>query len=136
MLYSHQSADALLLDVGVVLFEIIRKTEGDHGQASVIIRAGLVFCAVDKRLGAFEAEFAFASMDVAHAHIPAARLERLAEKAGVGHAVFHDLPEPVKAEMDEVVILGDDVSARAREVQCVGFLGAAEIVEFEDEVFG
>lgn len=120
----------------MVLFEIIRKTEGDHGQASVVIRAGLVFGAVDKRLRTFEAEFAFASMDVAHAYIPAARLERLAKKAGVGHAVFHDLPEPVKAEVDEVVILGDDVSARAREVQRVGFLGAAEIVEFEDEVFG
>ena len=32
--------------------------------------------------------------------------------------------------------MGDDLGAGAGEVESVGFLGAAEVVEFEDEVFG
>lgn len=38
--------------------------------------------------------------------------------------------------MDQVVVLRDDLSAGAREIEGVGFFGAAEIVEFEDEMFG
>ena len=38
--------------------------------------------------------------------------------------------------MDEVVVLDDDLGAWAGEVKCVGLLGAAEVVELEDEVFG
>jgi hypothetical protein len=38
--------------------------------------------------------------------------------------------------VDEVVVLGDYLGAGAGDVEGEGFFGAAEVVEFEDEVFG
>ena len=38
--------------------------------------------------------------------------------------------------MDEVVVLRDDLGAGSREVECVGLLGTAEVVQFEDEMAG
>jgi hypothetical protein len=38
--------------------------------------------------------------------------------------------------VDEVVVLHDDVGAGAGEVERVGLLGAAEVVQLEDQVFG
>ena len=42
LLGTQESADALLLDVAVVLFEGIRKAESDHWEARNVVRVGLV----------------------------------------------------------------------------------------------
>lgn len=68
--------------------------------------------------------------------VPACCLEAVGEHARVGEAVLHDLPVALKAEVDEVIVLDQDVGAGASEVERVGLLGAAEVVELEDEVFG
>lgn len=38
--------------------------------------------------------------------------------------------------MYEIVVLGDDLGSWAGEVERVGLFCSAEVVEFEDEVFG
>ena len=75
-------------------------------------------------------------MDVAHALVPPCSFQALGQQPGVGEAVLHDGAVAVEAEVDEEEVLGDDLGAGAGEVEGVGFLGAAEVVELEDEVFG
>ncbi len=38
--------------------------------------------------------------------------------------------------MNEIVVLRNNLGAWAGEIQGIGFLGAAKVVQFEDEVFG
>jgi hypothetical protein len=36
--------------------------------------------------------------------------------------------------MDEIEILSNDLGARTRKVQCIGFFGATKVVQLEDKV--
>ena len=127
--------------MGVILLEGVGEAEGHHGETGVVIRARFaVLLAVG--VGEFDVlqrlqlVHALGAVDVAHALVPARGLQALGQEAGVGEAVLHDGAVPVEAEVDEEEVLGDDLGAGAGEVERVGFLGAAEVVEFEDEVFG
>lgn len=50
---------------------------------------------------------------------PASRFEGLAQETGIGQAVLHDGSEPVKAKVNKVIVLSDDLSTRAREIEGV-----------------
>lgn len=73
-------------------------------------------------------------MDFAHTGKPTCRLETLRQNASVGKAVLNDLAVAGEAEMDEVVVLHDDMGARSGEVERVRLLGAAQVVQLEDQV--
>lgn len=127
--------------MGVIPFEGVGEAEGHHGQAGVVIRARLtIFLAVGVAefdvLEGLQLVHALGAVDVAHALIPPCSFQAFGQQAGVGEAVLHDGAVAVEAEVDEEEVLGDDLGARAGEVEGVGFLGAAEVVELEDEVFG
>ena len=80
--------------------------------------------------------FPLLAMNVAHADIPTRLFECFAQQPGVSETILHDASKAFEAEVDQVVVLGDDLSAGTGEVERVGFFGAAEVVELEDEVFG
>ena len=44
---------------------------------------------------------------------------RLAQQTGIREAVLHDGSESVEAKMNKIVVLSDDLSTRAREVEGV-----------------
>lgn len=50
---------------------------------------------------------------------PASGFEGLAQETGVGKAILHDGSEPIEAKMDKIIVLSDDLSTRAREVESV-----------------
>jgi hypothetical protein len=75
-------------------------------------------------------------VDVADADVPPRGLQAAGEDAGIGEAVLCNLAEAGEAEVDQVVVLDDDLRAGAGEVEREGLLGAAEVVEFKDQVLG
>lgn len=48
---------------------------------------------------------------------PASSFEGLAEETGIRKAILHDGSETVEAKVNEIIVLGNDLSTRAREVQ-------------------
>ena len=74
-------------------------------------------------------------MDVADADVPARRFQSLAQQSSISQTVLHDGSVTIEPKVNQVVVLADNVSPRSREVQCVRLLGAAQVVEFEDQVF-
>lgn len=76
------------------------------------------------------------AVDVADARVPSRGLQAPGEDAGIGEAVLCNLAVAREAEVDQVVVLDDDLRAGAGEVEREGLLGAAEVMEFEDEVPG
>lgn len=122
--------------MAIIPLEILRETEGHDRQAGIVLGARLPFLAVFDFRRAFVVVLSPLAVDVAHANIPPSLLQRLAQQPRVRKAVLHDVPEAFEAEMDEVVVLRDDLRAGPREVEGVGFFGAAEIVQLEDEVPG
>ena len=50
---------------------------------------------------------------------PASSFKGLAQKTSIGKAALHDGSEPVEAKVNEVIVLSDDLSTRAREVEGV-----------------
>lgn len=141
LLRPEQGGQGSLLDVGVILLEAVGEAEGHHGQTGVVIRARLpVLLAVGVAEfdvpGRLQLVHALGAVDVAHALVPSGGFQAFGQEAGVGEAVLHDGAVAVEAEVDEEEVLGDDLGAGAGEVEGVGFLGAAEVVELEDEVLG
>lgn len=76
------------------------------------------------------------AVDVADARVPSRGLQAPGEDAGIGETVLCNLAVAREAEVDQVVVLDDDLRAGAGEVEREGLLGAAEVMEFEDEVPG
>ena len=136
LLRPEQVADGLLLDVGVVLLEVVRQAECHDWQSSVVVRTRLAFLGQSCFRHTFEGVLALLAVDVAHTNVPASSLESFTEQAGVGQGVFHDLAVPAEAEMNQIVVLGDDLCSWTGEVQCVGLFSAAKVVQLEDEVLG
>lgn len=135
LLRAQQVRDADLLDVRELLLEVVREREGDDGEAGVVVRGGLAVLALVV-LARLVLDLALGAVDVADAAVPACRFERFAEQAGVCEAVFHDRAVAVEAEVDQVVVLRDDLGARAGEVEGEGFFSAAQVVKLEDQVLG
>ena len=50
---------------------------------------------------------------------PASGFEGLAQEARVAKAIFHDSSESIEAEMNKIIILGDDLGTWTREVKSV-----------------
>jgi hypothetical protein len=124
LLSTQQVRNANLLDVRVFLLEIVGETERHDRQTGVVVCARLaVFAFV--RLAFLVLQLALGAVDVAHAAVPAGRLERFGQQAGVCEGVLHDAAVAFEAEVDEVVVLGDYLGAGAGEVEGEGFLGAA-----------
>lgn len=48
--------------------------------------------------------------------------------------ILHYCPVAGETEMNEIVVLSNDLRTRAREVQSERLLGAAKVVELEDQV--
>lgn len=65
---------------------------------------------------------------------PASSFEGLGQQTGIAEAVLHDGSESFEAKMNKVIVLRDDLSTRAREVEGVGLFCAAQIVQLEDQV--
>ncbi len=80
--------------------------------------------------------FSFLAVNIAHANIPPAGFQNLAEKACIGEAILHDGAETVETQVDEVIILGNDLSSRTGEVEGVRFFSASKVMKLEDEVLG
>ena len=124
LLRAQQVRNADLLDVRVLLLEVVGEREGHDGQAAVVVCAGLaVFALV--RLALLVLGLALWAVDVADAAVPACGLEGFGQQARVGHGVLHDSAVAIETEVDEVVVLGDYLSAGAGEVEGEGFFGAA-----------
>jgi hypothetical protein len=110
--------------VRVLLLEVVRETERHDWQAGIVVCTGLaVFAFVC--LALLVLELALRTVDVAHATVPACRLKRFRQQASVCESVLHDAAVALEAEVDEVVVLGDDLGAGAGEVEGEGFFGAA-----------
>ena len=75
LLYTHQGAHALLLDMGIFFLELVRESKRYDRQSGVIIRTGLALGPIHDFLGAFECVFPFATMDVANANVPPTSLQ-------------------------------------------------------------
>lgn len=76
------------------------------------------------------------AVDIAHANIPPAGFENLTQEACIGEAILHDGAETVKAQVYEVVVLGNNLSSGTGEVEGVRFFSASEVMKLEDEVLG
>ena len=105
--------------MAVILLEIVGEAEGYDGQTGIVVGTSFVIFAKDDFTFAFVDVLAFLTVDVAHADVPAGCFEGLAQQSGVRKTVLHDISIPIKAQVDEVVVLSDDLSAWAREVQGV-----------------
>ncbi len=136
LFHPQQSAHALLLHVAVGPLEVLREMKCHDRQAGIVLGARLALLAVLGCLRAFIDVLSPLAMDIAHTNVPPGLLERIAQQPRVREAVLHDGTEAFEAEVDEVVVLRDDVRAGSREVESEGLLGAAEIVQLEDEVPG
>lgn len=150
----EQQRDSLLLNVRELALELIREPKRHNRQAgdevSRRLGPGLLLRANSAGNGVFDlvrrlggelggAGVVFlgdGAVDVADAGVPACGLQAAGEDAGVGEAVLCNLAVAREAEVDQVVVLDDDLRAGAGEVEREGLLGAAEVVEFEDEVLG
>ena len=75
--------------MGIFLFEGVGEVEGDDGETSVVVGAGFDFFAEGDVFGVAHYVFAFRTMDVAHARVPACCFEGLAEETRVGKTVLH-----------------------------------------------
>lgn len=136
LLRPQQSAHALLLHVAVVPLEVVREAKGHDRQPGIVLGARLPLLAVFNFRRAFVVVLSPLAVDIAHANIPPGLFQRFAQQPRVREAIFHDVSEAFKAKVDEVVVLRDDLRARPREVEGVGFFGAAKVVQLEDEVPG
>ena len=136
LLHAQQGAHSLLLYVRIIFLEIIREPKCNHGKPGVVVGTGLILFSKDDFFRAFEAMFPFFAMNIADAHIPSTSLERLAEESCILQAIFHHVPEAVKAEMDEVVVLRYDLGPWTGEIEGVRFLRASQVMKLENEVLG
>ena len=78
-----------MFDVGVFLFEGVGEVEGDDGETGVIVGTGLDLFAEGDVFGIAHYVFAFRTVDVAHANVPACCFKGFAEKTRVGKTVLH-----------------------------------------------
>ena len=118
-------------------FEGVGEAEGDDGQAGVVVcrRGDGAAGEENDAVGSLRCEVPLGAVDVAHARVPARGFEAFAQESRVCHAVLHDGSEAVEAQVDQIVVLCYYLRSWPGEVQRVGLLRAAEVVEFEDEVF-
>jgi hypothetical protein len=115
----------------IVLLELIREAECHDRKSCIVIRARFILFREHGVFDAFEAEFTLLAMNVADADIPPCCFQSFAEKSSVGEAVLHDLAISIEAKVDEVVILGDYLCARAGEIESVGLFSATFVVRLE-----
>lgn len=125
MFRAEESGNGFLFDVRVFLFESVREAECYDGKTGVVVGAAFGFFAERDVFGITHYVLTLWTVDVADAGIPACCFERFAKETGVGQAVLHDVSEAFEAQMDQVVVLGYNLSAGAGEVERVGFFGAA-----------
>ena len=78
LLGPHQIADRLLLDMRELLFECVGESECDHRQTRVVAAAASTR-RLEGVLRTLEVVLATLAVDVAHADVPARRLQTLAE---------------------------------------------------------
>ena len=133
---TQEVTDALLLDVAVILLKLVGEAKGYNGQTGVIVGTGLVVFSDDDFIFAFEDVLAFLPVDIADTNVPTCCLERLAQQSCICKTVFHDISITVEPQMNEIIILRDDLGARAGEVQGIGFFCSTKIVQLKDQVFG
>lgn len=127
LLCAQQVGDADLLHMGILLLEIVRESERHNGQAGVIVLARLsVFALIV--LSLLIRRLALGPVDVAHAAVPAGGFEGFAQQPRVGEGVLHDRPIAFEAQVDQVVVLGDDLGTWAGKVEREGFFGPAQVV--------
>ena len=125
-------------------FEVGREVKCDNGEAGVVACARFAFVFFEG-CGAFcastaiaiprrwvECVHALSPVDVTHADIPPCCFEGAAEKPGVGQAGLHYCAIARKAKVDQVKVLRYYLGAGAGEVERVGVICAAKVVEFEN----
>lgn len=109
----------------IIFLEVVGEPEGNDGKSGVVVGTGFLLCSEDGFFRAFEAMLPFFAMNIAYANIPSTGLESFAQESCVFQAIFHNASEAVKAKMDKIVVLCDDLGAWAGEIECVRFLGAS-----------
>lgn len=70
-------------------------------------------------------------MDVRQAVVLARCFEALGEEPSVGETVLHYLAVALEAKMDKIVVLHYDLGSWTGEIERVGLLGAAKVVQLE-----
>lgn len=120
----------------MIFLEVVREPECNNGKSGVVVGTGLILMSKDCFFRAFEAMFAFFAMNITYADIPSTGLEGFAEESCIVQAIFHNGSEALKAEMDEVVVLRDDLGAWTGEVEGVGLFGASKVMKLENEMLG
>lgn len=123
------------MNVRVCFLELVRESESDHWQASIIVRGSLVLFPEHQLLGTLECMLALLAVNVGHARVPASCFQGFAQQPRVRQSILHDLSVTIETEVDQVVVLRNDLSTWTRKVQCVRLFRAAEIVELEDQMF-
>lgn len=86
--------------MGVLLFEVVGEVKGDDGETGVIVGAGFDLFAEGDVFGVAHYVFAFRTVDVAHAGVPACCFESFAEETRVGETVLHYGAVPFEAQVD------------------------------------
>lgn len=134
----------------VLFLEVIRECEGDNRETSIVV--GTSLARVVRRFALLVRVIALLPVDIAdlvvvsklvlgsvsdtYAAIPARMLQRATEQSSVCKRVFHYAPVPSKAQMNEIVVLRDDLRSRSGEVQSVGLLCSAQIVQLKHQMLG
>lgn len=136
LFHSQQGADTLLFHMAIILLEVIRETKRHDRQPGIIIRARLPLVPILNIPRTLIYMLTLFTMDIADADIPPCLLQRFTQQPRIAQAVLHDAAIAFETEVDKVVVLGDDLGSRAGEGERVGFLGAAEVVQFKLKVRG
>lgn len=120
--------------MGILLFEVVRKCEGNYWQTGIIVRASLAILTLIV-LSLLVLSLPFRTMDIADATVPAGGLQRLGQQSSIGQSVLHDCAVALEPQVDEVVVLSNDLCSWSGEVEGVRLLSPPEIMQFEHQKF-
>lgn len=68
--------------------------------------------------------------------IPFGSFQRTTEQPRVPKCVLHDVLVAGEAQVDQIEVLGDDLSTWSRKVECVRLLRSTQVMQFENEILG
>lgn len=133
------STHRLLLDMRMVLLECVAEGEGYDGETWIVCVASLAlhilvlgvifedpFLAVDiTDLDDRQLDSREFKKEVTYTSIPARLFQSSTEQPRIRQCVLHDIPIPIESQMNQIEILRDNLSSRAREIQRERLLRAA-----------
>lgn len=73
-------------------------------------------------------------MNTADTFIPSSRFKTLAQYPCVGKGVLHNSSEVIEAKMDQVVVLGNDLGIKLREVEREGLFSSPLDGEIQNQM--